>query len=217
MKRVRLYLSTCPCFQTLPGCLRHQTLIYINICLKVYIHFVVLCSTNVWMEKSTVVLIQFLSFLHVLVSPCKSQASNGLPLQSQQHSGSFTWGQCGQHDSLLRWRMTWLTDRLPLLCPLSLGTEWVDIAAVKTSVFQNELHLMTSSVILNAPLCFPDQLSDDAVQQSVCSLKCIKWWESKDGFWGRSRHTWTGISSLSCFTKSLCQVTSVYQLANLHQ
>lgn len=32
-----------------------------------------------------------------------------------------------QLESLLRWRTTWLTERLPPLCPLSLGTEWVDM------------------------------------------------------------------------------------------
>lgn len=34
-----------------------------------------------------------------------------------------------QLDSLLRWSMTWLTERLPPLCPVSLGTEWVDMVS----------------------------------------------------------------------------------------
>lgn len=44
----------------------------------------------------------------------------------------FHWELCPvaqQHRSLLRWSMTWLTERLPPVCPLSLGTEWVDMVS----------------------------------------------------------------------------------------
>lgn len=66
--------------------------------------------------------------------------------------------------------MTCLTERLPLRC-LSHRAQsgWIWLEAVITSIFQNELHLMTSSDILNARQCFLVQVSDDAVQQRLCS------------------------------------------------
>lgn len=68
----------------------------------------------------------------------------------------------------LRWRTACLTERLPLRC-LSRwarsGRIWLE--AVITSIFQNELHLMTSWDILNARQCFLVQVSDGAVQQRL--------------------------------------------------
>lgn len=75
-----------------------------------------------------------------------------------------------QLNSPLRWSMTCLPERLPPRCLshwAQRGGIWLE--AVITSIFQNELHLMTSSSILNARQCFLVQDSDDAVQQRLCS------------------------------------------------
>lgn len=72
----------------------------------------------------------------------------------------------------LRWRTACLTERLPLRC-LSRwawsGRIW--LKAVITSIFQNELHLMTSWDILNARQCFLVQVLDGAVQQRLYGRK----------------------------------------------
>lgn len=121
-----------------------------------------------------------------------------------------------QLNSLLRWSMTCLTERLPLRC-LSHRAQsgWIWLEAVITSIFQNELHLMTSSDILNARQCFLVQVSDDAVQQRLCS-PTVQREEigKKKSFWKWSKtatSSWTCTASSSCYKdfhwihpKSLC-------------
>lgn len=90
-----------------------------------------------------------------------------------------------QLNSLLRWSTTWLTERLPLCCPSHWAQSgWIWLAAVITSIFQNELHLMTTWDILNAWQCFPVQVSDDAVQQRLCSSTVYRENISKNNVFG---------------------------------
>lgn len=124
-----------------------------------------------------------------------------------------------QLKSLLRWSMTWLTERLPLRCPSQWAQSgWIWLAAVITSIFQNELHLMTGSDILNARQCFPVQVSDDAVQQRLSN--CTEAGNRKKNVFGNVAgqqcfkhltHSWTCTASSSCYKdfhwihpKSLC-------------
>lgn len=75
-----------------------------------------------------------------------------------------------------------LTERLPPRC-LSprVRSGRIRLEAVITSIFQNDLHPMTSSDILNARQCFLVQVSEDAVQQGLRS-NCT---ESGEGWrWG---------------------------------
>lgn len=74
-----------------------------------------------------------------------------------------------------------LTERLPPRC-LSprVRSGRIRLGAVITSIFQNDLHPMTSSDILNARQCFLVQVSEDAVQQGLRS-NCTERGEGWEG------------------------------------